>query len=149
MFLGEYHHSLDDKGRLTLPARWRESLGFAVVVTRGLDRCLFVFPAEEFEKIAHELDRLGFASADARALSRYLYGKATDVEPDKQGRIIIDRGLREFAGIDSEAVVVGVHNRIEIWNPGAYAEANAAAESDANAISERMSDALSRVYSAS
>ncbi len=148
MFLGEYTHTLDEKGRLTLPARWREQLGLSVVITRGLDQCLFVFPADKFETIAREIDQLGFSKSDARALSRHLFAKATDVEPDKQGRIIIDRTLRDFAGIDTEAVIVGVHNRIEIWNPERYAQADQAAEADMNAISERMSDALERVNNA-
>lgn len=145
VFLGEYTHTLDEKGRLTLPARWREQLGLSVVITRGLDQCLFVFPADKFESIAREIDQLGFSKSDARALSRHLFAKATDVEPDKQGRIILTLGLREFAGIESEAVIVGVNNRIEIWNPQRYAQADAAIESDVAAVSERMGDVLQRV----
>ncbi len=145
MFLGEYTHSLDEKGRLTLPARWREQLGLSVVITRGLDQCLFVFPADKFESIAREIDQLGFSKSDARALSRHLFAKATDVEPDKQGRIILTPALREFAGIENEAVIVGVNNRIEIWNPHRYTEADAAIESDVGAVSERMGDVLQRV----
>ncbi len=145
VFLGEYTHALDEKGRLTLPARWREQLGLSVVITRGLDQCLFVFPADKFESIAREIDQLGFSKADARALSRHLFAKAIDVEPDKQGRIIVTPALREFAGIESEAVIVGVNNRIEIWSPQRYAQADAAIESDVAAVSERMGDVMQRV----
>ncbi len=144
MFLGEYTHTLDEKGRLTLPARWREQLGLSVVITRGLDQCLFVYPADKFESIAREVDLLGFSKSDARALSRHLFAKAIDVEPDKQGRIIISPALREFAGIENEAVIVGVNNRIEVWNPQRYAQADAAIEADMSAVSERMGDVLQR-----
>ncbi len=144
MFLGEYSHAIDDKGRLTLPARWREELGESVVVTRGLDPCLFVFPATKFEAIAGQVDQLGFNKADARQLSRFLSAKAIDDAPDKQGRIIIPPALREFAGLNGDALIVGAFGRIEIWNPQRYNEANAQLESDAGAISERMGDVLHR-----
>jgi MraZ protein len=144
MFLGEYTHALDDKGRLTLPARWREELGESVVITRGLDQCLFVFPAERFEKIAAELDQLGFTTADARGLSRYLSAKAIDDAPDKQGRIIVPPALREFAGLNGDALIVGAFSRIEVWNPKRYADANAKLESDVQGASERIGEILQR-----
>jgi MraZ protein len=145
MFLGEYSHALDDKGRLTLPARWREELGESVVITRGLDQCLFVFPADTFEAIAREIDQLGFSKSDARALSRYLSAKAIDDQPDRQGRIIVPASLREFAAINGEALIVGAFSRIEIWNAQRYAEANRVIEENAEQISERLGDVLQRV----
>ncbi len=144
VFLGEYSHTLDEKGRLTLPARWREELGDSVVITRGLDQCLFVFPATKFEAIARELDQLGFAKADARALSRYLSAKAMDDTLDKQGRIIIPPALREFAGLNGEALIVGAFSRIEIWNGERYNQQNAQVEADVQGVSERIGDILQR-----
>ena len=147
MFLGEYTHTLDDKGRLTLPARWREELGNEVVITRGLDPCLFVFPQSKFEIIAREYDQLGLGKSDARALSRFLFAKATGDALDKQGRIIIPQSLREFAGINGEAVIVGANNRIEIWNAARYREVNSELESNIGVMSERMADVLQRALS--
>jgi MraZ protein len=147
VFLGEYTHTLDEKGRLTLPARWREELGEEVVITRGLDPCLFVFPKSKFEIIAREYDRLGLGKSDARALSRFLFAKAIDDTPDKQGRIIIPPSLREFASINGEAVIVGANNRIEIWNALRYKELNAQLESNIGDMSERMADVMERALS--
>ncbi len=144
MFLGEYTHTLDEKGRLTLPARWREELSDGVVITRGLDRCLLVFPTSEFKAIARTMDQLGFNKSDARALSRYLFAKATDDTPDKQGRINVPPALREFAGINGDALIVGVNNWIEIWNAPRYTEANAQLETNVSEVSERMGDVLQR-----
>ena len=144
MFLGEYTHTLDEKGRLTLPARWREELSDGVVITRGLDPCLLIFPAAKFENIARTMDQLGFNKSDARALSRYLFAKAIDDTPDKQGRVIIPSPLREFAGIEGDALIVGVNNWIEIWNVARYNGANAQLESNVGPASERMGDVLQR-----
>lgn len=144
MFLGEYTHTLDDKGRLTLPARWREELSDGVVITRGLDRCLLVFPTSQFEAIARTMDQLGFNKSDARALSRYLFAKAIDDTPDKQGRINVPTALREFAGINGDALIVGVNNWIEIWNASRYNQANAQLETNVSEVSERMGDVLQR-----
>ncbi len=147
MFLGEYTHTLDDKGRLTLPARWREELGDEVVITRGLDPCLFVFPKIKFEVIAREYDQLGLGKSDARALSRFLFAKATSDALDKQGRIIIPQSLREFASINGEAVIAGANNRIEIWNAQRYREINAELESNIGEMSERIADVMQRALS--
>ncbi len=144
MFLGEYTHTLDEKGRLTLPARWREELGEEVVITRGLDPCLFIFPKSRFEIIAREYEALGLGKSDVRALSRFLFAKAIDDAPDRQGRIIIPPSLREFAGINGEAVIVGANNRIEVWNAPRYQELNAQLESNIGEMSERMADVMQR-----
>ncbi len=147
MFLGEYTHTLDDKGRLTLPARWREDLGDEVVITRGLDPCLFVFPKSKFEIIAREYDQLGLGKSDARALSRFLFAKATSDALDKQGRIIIPQSLREFAGINGEAVMAGANNRIEIWNAQRYKELNAELEANIGEMAERLADVMQQALS--
>lgn len=142
MFCGEHLHTLDKEGRLTLPARWRERLGLSVIVTRGLDRCLFVFPADRFESLALQISQVSFNKADARQLARYFFCKALRVEPDKQARITISSDLRAFAGLNGEAVVVGVNDRIEIWEPGRYRQADDALLSDVAAVSERMGNAF-------
>ncbi len=147
MFLGEYTHALDDKGRLTLPARWRDELGDEVVITRGFDPCLYIFPRNKFEMIASEYDALGLGKSDARALSRFFFSKAIDDRPDKQGRILVPQFLREFAGVNGEAVIVGANNRIEVWNAGRYAEMNQKLEANIAQISEAMADIQQRALS--
>lgn len=145
MFLGEYNHTIDDKGRLTLPAKWRDELEEGVVVTRGLDLCLFVFTRAKFKEFADELERAGFTQADARQFSRFLMAKAMDDRPDKQGRIILPPGLREFGGLNGEALIIGSNNRIEVWNPKRYADLNAHLESNIQDVAERMGAILERV----
>lgn len=138
MFFGSHHHTIDDKGRLTLPAKWRTELAGGVVVTRGLDNCLFIFPKDKFQAMALEIDAQGIALADARAWARYILGNAADAEPDKQGRVLIPQELREFAGLDGEVTVLGMVSRIEVWNPKQYNEAIERIQADATALAERM-----------
>lgn len=142
MFLGEYSHTLDEKGRLTLPARWREALGERVVVTRGIESCLYVFSLPVFDKFMAEISRAGRAKADTRALSRLFTGMATDDEPDKQGRVTIPQNLREFAGLNGEVVLVGVYDYVEIWDPAKYRQANAEVEANRAELAERVGDVL-------
>ncbi|MBI5651705.1 MAG: division/cell wall cluster transcriptional repressor MraZ [Chloroflexi bacterium] len=144
MFLGSNSHSIDEKGRLTLPAKWRAELASGVVVTRGLDDCLFVFPQIKFEKIATEIDDAGIEMSDARAWARYLAGKAELLEVDKQGRILIPDDLRKFAHLNGQVVVLGVVSRIEIWNPEKFNENNQAIESNASVVAERMGQVMKR-----
>lgn len=144
MFLGSNNHSIDDKGRLTLPAKWRAELASGVVVTRGLDDCLFVFPQSKFESIAAEIDQAGIEFADARAWARYIAGMAEQIEVDKQGRILIPDNLRGFANLNGEVVVLGVVSRIEIWNPTKFKENNTTIESNAPVVAERMGQIMKR-----
>lgn len=144
MFLGSNNHNIDDKGRLTLPAKWRAELASGVVVTRGLDDCLFVFPQSKFESIAAEIDQAGIEFADARAWARYIAGMAEQIEVDKQGRILIPENLRGFANLNGEVVVLGVVSRIEIWNPVKFKENNTAIESNAPVVAERMGQIMKR-----
>jgi MraZ protein len=137
MLLGTAHHTIDEKGRLTLSTKWRSELESRVVVTRGLDKCLFILPESKFEHIAREIEAQGVAKADVRGFSRLVAAMAEIVEPDKQGRIIIPQNLREFAGLDGNVVVIGVLNHLEVWNPDAYKEVNAKVEADAEAVAER------------
>jgi MraZ protein len=145
MFSNHYTHTLDGEGRLVLPARWREALGPSVVVTRGLDRCLFVYPADKFERLARQLERLAFAKSDARALSRYLFAEAEANSPDEQGQIALTSPLRAYAGLDTQVTIVGVNDHLEIWDPRRYAEADAKIQAEAVAVSERLGEVLQHV----
>jgi MraZ protein len=145
MFSNHYTHTLDGEGRLVLPAHWREELGPSVIVTRGLDRCLFVFPADKFERLARQLEQLAFAKSDARAFSRYLFAEAEANSPDEQGQIALTSPLRSYAGLDAQVTIVGVNDHLEIWDPRRYAEADANIQAEAAAVSERLGDVLQRV----
>jgi MraZ protein len=136
MFLGEFFHSIDDKGRLTLPAKFRPELGQGVVVTRGVDKCLFIFTAEEFQRIADRIGELPMTQAEGREFSRHFFSGALDVEVDKQGRILIPQNLREYAGLNGEAIVAGVNKRIEVWDVQAWQQVRASFENNATADAE-------------
>lgn len=139
MFLNTHYHTIDDKGRLTVPAKWRAELeSSGVVVTRGVDECLFILPLPKFQAIAQLIDAQGLESADAREWSRYFFGMAEQAEIDKQGRILIPQQLRAFASLDGDVVVIGAYSRIEVWNPDKHRENNSKTESDAPAVAERM-----------
>lgn len=120
MFMGEYQHNIDDKGRLIVPAKFRDDLGASFVMTRGLDNCLFVYPQSEWETLEAKLKSLPFTRADARAFVRFFFSGATECELDKQGRILIPANLREYAKISRDCVVIGVSNRVEIWSKEAW-----------------------------
>lgn len=116
MFFGEYQHSLDDKGRLTIPSRLREGLGEHFVATKGLDNCLFVYPLAEWESLESKLRALPFTRADVRAFVRLIFAGATECELDRQGRILLPPNLRTHAQLERDAVILGVSNRVEIWS---------------------------------
>ncbi len=115
MFMGEFRHSLDDKGRLFIPARMREQLGSRFVITKGLDRCLFLYSGREWEGVEEKLGQLPLTSGEARAFARFFFSGASECEPDKQGRILVPQVLREYANLSKDAVIVGVATRVEIW----------------------------------
>ncbi len=142
MFLGEYSHNLDEKGRLTLPARWREQLGQRVVVTRGMEPCLFVFPVAKFETFLNEINTVGMTAADARGLSRFFSSKATDDELDKQGRISLPQNLRDHANLNGEVMVVGAFDHVELWSPAQYDRADAELVKKVPDMAERVNEAL-------
>ncbi len=116
MFMGEYNHALDAKGRLIMPAKFRDSLGERFVVTRSLDKCLCVYDMPAWEIFAKRLTELPYNAREQRELVRFFLSGAAEVEPDKQGRILIPANLRAAAGIDKDVVLVGVGARIEIWS---------------------------------
>lgn len=117
MFMGEYNHSIDTKGRLIVPAKLREALGENFVVTQGLDGCLFVFPNDVWTEFEAKLNSLPMTDKKARQFARYFLRGAVRPDVDKQGRILIPISLRESAGLEKEVTMIGVGNRVEIWNP--------------------------------
>ena len=116
MFMGEYNHTVDTKGRLIIPAKFRESLGDEFVVTKGLDGCLFIYSQEEWKNIEEKFRNTPLTTRDARKFSRFFFAGAATCELDKQGRILIPAVLREFAGLEKDVVLAGVFNKIEIWS---------------------------------
>ena len=116
MFMGEYHHSIDEKGRLIIPSKFRTELGESFVITRGLENCLFVYSLVEWNKITDKLKKLPFTKQNARNFNRFLLSGATITELDKQGRIVIPSTLVDFADIDKDCVIIGVNDRLEIWS---------------------------------
>jgi MraZ protein len=130
MFLGEYNHTLDDKGRVTIPARFRAEMATGVVVTRGLDGCLALYPNDEWASLAERVNALPITDRRARDFRRFVFGSAADGVPDRQGRITIPAYLRQYAGIDSEVMIVGMNTYIEIWNPETWEAIRQAVEGD-------------------
>ncbi|NJP36453.1 division/cell wall cluster transcriptional repressor MraZ [Alkalicoccus luteus] len=120
MFIGEFEHQMDTKGRMIIPAKFREDLGSGFVVTRGMDQCLFVYPQEEWQKMESKLRELPFTKKDARAFTRFFFSGATECDLDKQNRINIPASLRNYAGLEKECVVIGVSSRVEIWDKAAW-----------------------------
>lgn len=138
MFVGRYDHSVDGKGRLAIPARFREGLANGMVLTRGIDRCLALYPMETWLPLAEKVNALPIADPDARAFRRLVFGEAVDLEVDGQGRILVPPGLRAWAGIERQAWVVGVHASIEIWSPPLWDDHHALIDTDGAAIAQRL-----------
>jgi len=116
MFLGQYEHTLDDGGRISLPAKYRAELAEGMVITCGLDRCLYLFPLKRWTPLAERISTLPLSDPDARVLRRLLFSGAGDVVPDRQGRILIPAYLREYANIRGRVVIVGLYDYIELWD---------------------------------
>lgn len=138
MFIGEYNHILDDKGRLAIPVKFRAILKKGAVVTKGLDNCLFLYAPEQFKSIAAKFSALPLSQAKARAFSRHMLAGAMDLEFDNQGRITLPEYLREFAGLKKKTVVAGLYNHLEIWDEGAWNKYKGEAEKNSNAIAEEL-----------
>ncbi|MDD1502697.1 division/cell wall cluster transcriptional repressor MraZ [Lysinibacillus sp. CNPSo 3705] len=138
MFMGEYQHSVDAKGRLIVPAKFRDALGETFVVTRGLDNCLFGYPMNEWRKLEEKLKDLPMTKKDTRAFARFFFSGATEVEIDKQGRINIPSTLMQHAHLVKECIVLGVSNRIEIWAKDAWETYFSESEQSFNEIAENM-----------
>ncbi len=140
MFIGEYQHNLDDKGRLAIPAKFRRDLQKGAVVTRGLDNCLFLYTKTEWAKLAEKLAALPFSQSNSRAFSRLMLAGAMDVEVDKQGRVVLPEYLRNFAGLKKNAIIAGLYSRIEIWDETKWNEYKGQTEAQSNEIAERMAE---------
>ncbi|MEC0369941.1 division/cell wall cluster transcriptional repressor MraZ [Paenibacillus chibensis] len=140
MFMGEFQHSIDDKGRLIIPAKFRELLGSSFVITRGLDQCLFVYPMNEWSILEQKLKSLPLMKSDARAFTRFFFSGATECEWDKQGRVNLPGNLRQYAKLDKECVVLGVSNRVEIWSKDTWETYFQQSEGAFNEIAEKLVD---------
>ncbi len=138
MFIGEYNHSLDDKGRLAIPAKFRAILKKGAVVTKGLDNCLFLYAPEQFKGMAAKFAALPIGQAKARAFSRHMLAGAMDLEFDNQGRITLPEYLRQFASLKKKIVVAGLYNHLEIWDEDAWNKYKRDAEKNSNAIAEEL-----------
>jgi len=138
VFIGEFSHNLDDKGRIAVPKKFRSDLSRGAVVTRGLDSCLFLYTKKEWAKLAEKLAGLPFAQANTRAFSRLMLAGAMDVEVDAQGRIILPEYLRQYAGITKEVTVAGLYNRLELWDSKKWNEYKSKTETESNQIAEQM-----------
>ncbi|MDI3297704.1 MAG: division/cell wall cluster transcriptional repressor MraZ [Bacillota bacterium] len=138
MLIGEYRHSLDAKGRVTIPARLRDELGARVILTRGLDRCLFVYSVEDWERLRAGLAQLPFTQADVRAFARLFFAGAVEGEVDRQGRLLIPPMLREYGGIDREIAILGVSDRLEIWAAEVWEEYARRTSASYEAVAERL-----------
>jgi MraZ protein len=141
MFLGEYNHSIDEKGRLALPAKFRERLAPGIIITRGLDGCLLVLPYEDWTGFTSQLsEKLPFTQKSGRDLTRFFFAGASHLIPDRQGRILIPPFLREYAQLDTSAVITGANKGIEVWNPERWQETMEQVELNAEEVAEQFSN---------
>ena len=138
MFMGEYNHTIDPKGRLIIPAKFREALGDEFVVTKGLDGCLFVYANTEWNNFEEKLRTLPLTNKNARQFTRFFLAGAAACEVDKQGRILIPQGVREFAKREKDVVLVGVASRIEIWSKEVWEESISTYDTDMDEVAENM-----------
>ena len=138
MFMGEYNHTVDEKGRLIVPSKFREQLGDEFVVTKGLDGCLFIYPEDEWDRIEEKFREVPLTTQDARKFARFFFAGAATCEIDKQGRILLPQVLRAHANIGKDAVLVGVLNRVEIWSRERW-ESESSFD-DMNQIAEHMAE---------
>ena len=138
MFLGTYSPRLDEKGRVFLPAKFRDELAGGLVITKGQERCLYVFSAAEFGRLTERLREAPLTAKGARDYSRVFFASAHDDTPDKQGRVTVPPGLREYAGLDRDCVVIGANTRVEIWDAAAWATYLAGQEEQFSSLSEEV-----------
>ena len=142
MLIGEYIHSLDEKSRISLPAKFRKEMGKKVIITPGLDKCLFVFTIKEWGKVSKRLSNtdsdLSFLTADKRSFNRYMFGRATEAEVDSIGRILIPDFLKDKVGLGGKTALIGVEDRVEIWNEKMWTEYKLKAEKEADSLAEKL-----------
>jgi MraZ protein len=140
MLIGEYKHTLDPKKRLSLPSKWRKELGKKLVVTRGLDNCLFVYPIAEWKKITDKVAELPLGQADTRSFNRFFLSGAVEVEVDSVGRILVPDFLKEFALLRSSVVLAGIHTRVEIWDEKKWMNYKRKIETEADTLAEKLGE---------
>lgn len=138
MFIGEYHHSIDDKGRLIIPSKFRDELGEKFIVTRGIENCLFVYSEESWIKIINKLETLPFTKKDARQFIRFFLSGASEAEFDKQGRINISSHLMSYANIQKECIIIGTGDRLEIWSKESWDDFFTSAKDSMSDIAENL-----------
>jgi MraZ protein len=138
VFLGEFVHSIDEKNRLAIPARFRQDLAAGLYLTKGVDRCLYLLTPEGWNRLAERIAGLPTMQADARKIQRHFFSGAAPLVPDKLGRIVIPQSLRAYAGLENEVVVAGVHSRIELWRRETWDEEQARVEEQTSTIAEQM-----------
>ncbi len=140
MFIGEFQHTIDEKGRVAVPAKFRTRVSGGAIITRGLDRCLFIFTNKDWENLAQKLITLPLAQANSRAFVRLMLSGASDAKLDSQGRILVPDYLRKYAGLDKLARIIGVYNRMEIWDDRTWEKYRDRTEGSSDEIAEKMAD---------
>lgn len=142
MLIGEYIHTIDEKNRVSMPAKFRKELGKKIIITPGLGQCLFIFTSKEWEKVSRKLSDsdsdLSFLKADQRNFNRYMFGRAAEVEIDSIGRILVPDFLKERIGLKNTAAIVGVKDRVEVWNENAWSEQKEIVEKQAEELAEKI-----------
>lgn len=142
MFIGEYHHTIDEKGRIIIPVKFREELGYNFIITRGIENCLYVYSKENWAKITDKLNSLPFTKKDARTFNRFFMSGATDVELDKQGRVNISSPLIDYANLSKDCVIIGTGDRLEVWSQESW-------ESFFDSTKDSMSDIAENLFNES
>ncbi|MCR5834913.1 MAG: division/cell wall cluster transcriptional repressor MraZ [Lachnospiraceae bacterium] len=140
MFMGQYNQKVDTKGRAIVPAKFREGLGEQFVITKGLDKCIFAFPLSKWEVIAEKLDSLSMTDKKVRRFIRFFLAGAATLETDKQGRVLIPQGLREYASLDKDVIWIGTGSRLEIWNPDKLNEYTEFDEDEMDEVADYMTE---------
>ncbi len=140
MFIGQYTHTLDEKKRISLPKKFRKSIGKKIVVTHGLDRCLFAYADKEWQSISKKLSGLGMLDSASRGFNRFILAGAQELEVDSEGRIIIPEHLRSFAGLEGNIIFAGVYNRLEIWNEKSWIDYQEKVSKEADQMAEKLGE---------
>jgi len=140
MLIGEYRHNLDQKKRVALPVRFRKELGKKVVITRGLDQCLWLYPTKEWQRVATKLANLSLGQADTRSFNRFMLAGAVETDVDGSGRILIPDFLKEFAGLSSELILAGVHTRVEIWDAQRWKDYQLSTLKEADKLAQKLGE---------
>lgn len=140
MLIGEFKHTVDDKKRISLPIKFRKEIGKNIIVTKGLDNCLFLYPLKEWKNISEKLGSLGMGQSDTRGFNRFMLAGASEVSVDSVGRILIPDHLKSFAGIENKVVFAGVHNRVEIWDDARWETYKTSVLKDADKMAEKLGE---------